>query len=146
MHKLWQPSLMNAAITLFRVEQIIISQPLTCAIKTSAVKSDQALGFDITVNKNMVPFDTRSPFITSGIRIGTPAITSRGFKEAQMLQIVDWIDAVITHADNDQKIAAVKQEVNAQREDTPCLLGKVVVVVDRLKRKGKRYSLLNQML
>jgi glycine hydroxymethyltransferase len=80
----------------------------------SGKKADQALGLaDITVNKNMVPFDTRSPFITSGIRIGTPAITSRGFKEAQMLQIVDWIDAVITHADNDQKIAAVKQEVNA---------------------------------
>lgn len=79
----------------------------------SGKKADAALGLaDITVNKNMVPFDTRSPFVTSGIRIGTPAITSRGLKEPQMLQIVDWMDAVITHADDERKIAAVKQAVN----------------------------------
>ncbi|MGB0915374.1 MAG: serine hydroxymethyltransferase [Crocinitomicaceae bacterium] len=67
---------------------------------------------DITVNKNMVPFDTESPFVTSGIRVGTPALTSRGVKENEMPQIVELIDKVITNIDNDTVIADVKAEVN----------------------------------
>ncbi|MCH2230688.1 MAG: serine hydroxymethyltransferase [Crocinitomicaceae bacterium] len=67
---------------------------------------------DITVNKNMVPFDTESPFVTSGIRIGTPALTSRGVKENEMPQIVELIDKVITNIDNETVISDVKTEVN----------------------------------
>ncbi len=65
----------------------------------------------ITINKNMVPFDSRSPFQTSGIRVGTPAITTRGVKEDVMPQIVDMIDAVISHIDDEKMIDDVKQQV-----------------------------------
>jgi glycine hydroxymethyltransferase len=74
---------------------------------------------DITVNKNMVPFDDKSPFITSGIRIGTPAITSRGLKENDMEQIVDLIDRVITDPDNENTLNKVKHEVNALMGERP---------------------------
>ena len=67
---------------------------------------------DITCNKNMVPFDTRSPFLTSGIRVGTPAITSRGLKENDMQVIVDMIDKVLSNADCEKTIAEVRTEVN----------------------------------
>ena len=67
---------------------------------------------DITVNKNMVPFDDKSPFVTSGIRIGTPAITTRGLKEADMPKIVELIDEVLMNKDNDEKIAGIKAKVN----------------------------------
>jgi glycine hydroxymethyltransferase len=67
---------------------------------------------DITVNKNMVPFDSRSPFQTSGIRVGTPAITTRGVKESTIVDVVDMMDEVITHIDNEQKIEQVKKKVN----------------------------------
>lgn len=67
---------------------------------------------DITVNKNMVPFDTESPFVTSGIRVGTPALTSRGVKEDEMVKVVELIDKVITNIDNEAVIAEVKVEVN----------------------------------
>lgn len=65
----------------------------------------------ITANKNMVPFDDQSPFITSGIRFGTPAITTRGLKEADMEVLVDFIDEVITNPDNEKKIAQVREKV-----------------------------------
>lgn len=68
---------------------------------------------DITVNKNMVPFDTRSPFQTSGLRVGTPAITTRGLKEDQMDTIVDLIDRVIMDVNNEELILKTKKEVNA---------------------------------
>lgn len=74
---------------------------------------------DITVNKNMVPFDTESPFVTSGIRIGTPALTSRGVKETEIPQIVALIDRVLTNAANEQVLAEVKKEVNALMSDKP---------------------------
>ena len=67
---------------------------------------------DITTNKNMVPFDSRSPFQTSGIRVGTPAITTRGLKEEQMELIVDMINRVLSDIENEANIAAVRKEVN----------------------------------
>lgn len=74
---------------------------------------------DITANKNMVPFDSRSPFQTSGIRLGTPAITTRGAKEDLMLEIVDLIDTVLSHPDDPKVIAAVREKVNATMEAYP---------------------------
>ena len=68
---------------------------------------------DITVNKNMVPFDTESPFVTSGIRIGTPALTSRGVKENEISQMVQLIDRVLMNVNNEQIITEVRNEVNA---------------------------------
>lgn len=67
---------------------------------------------DITVNKNMVPFDSRSPFQTSGLRIGTPAITTRGMKEEHMPIIVDLIDQVISDIDNEELLPKIKKQVN----------------------------------
>lgn len=74
---------------------------------------------DITVNKNMVPFDTESPFVTSGIRVGTSAITTRGMKEDEMATIVDFMDRVITHLDDAAEILAVRSEVNALMSNRP---------------------------
>ncbi len=67
---------------------------------------------DITVNKNMVPFDTESPFVTSGIRVGTPAITTRGFKATDCERVVHWIDQVIMNVHNEAIIDQIKGEVN----------------------------------
>ena len=74
---------------------------------------------DITINKNMVPFDTRTPFSTSGLRVGTPAITTRGLKEEHMPIIVDMIDRVLSAPDDEAVIAQVKKEVNAMMSDRP---------------------------
>ncbi|MBL86242.1 MAG: serine hydroxymethyltransferase [Winogradskyella sp.] len=67
---------------------------------------------DITVNKNMVPFDTESPFVTSGIRVGTPAITTRGLKETDMAYVVDLIDEVINNYENETVLEGVAEKVN----------------------------------
>lgn len=67
---------------------------------------------DITINKNMVPFDDKSPFITSGIRVGVPALTTRGLKENDMKTVVTWIDSILMNTDNEQNIAKVKGEIN----------------------------------
>lgn len=76
-------------------------------------EAEQALVLaDITANKNMVPFDKKSPFITSGIRFGTPAITTRGVKEDTIPQIVELIDETITNYDNENKINSIKIKVN----------------------------------
>lgn len=74
---------------------------------------------DITANKNMVPFDSRSPFQTSGIRLGTPAITTRGVKEDMMPFIADLIDRVLSDPENTDNITAVRAEVNAMMEKYP---------------------------
>lgn len=74
---------------------------------------------DITANKNMVPFDDKSPFVTSGIRFGTAAITTRGLKEEDMSLIVDLVDRVLSQPENDQEVVKVKKEVNALMEHRP---------------------------
>ena len=77
---------------------------------------------DITVNKNMVPFDDKSPFVTSGIRVGTAAVTTRGLMEEDMVKIVDWMDLVITHKD-EKTIANVREEINNLMEQFPLFKG-----------------------
>ena len=74
---------------------------------------------DITANKNMVPFDDKSPFITSGIRFGTAAVTTRGLKENDMKTIVDFIDQTITNHENENLITKIKSEVNEFMSDLP---------------------------
>ncbi len=74
---------------------------------------------DITVNKNMVPYDSRSPFLTSGIRVGTPAISTRGAKEDLMLEIVEMMDTVLSNPDNDAIIKAVREKVNKTMVEFP---------------------------
>jgi glycine hydroxymethyltransferase len=74
---------------------------------------------DITTNKNMVPFDSRSPFQTSGLRFGTPAITTRGAKENLMGEIVEMIDTVLSNVDNGKVIASVREKVNATMSGFP---------------------------
>jgi glycine hydroxymethyltransferase len=66
---------------------------------------------DITVNKNMVPFDTESPFVTSGIRVGTPAITSRGVKEAEIPKVVELIDRALMNREQASEISSLRKEV-----------------------------------
>ena len=66
----------------------------------------------ITVNKNMVPFDERSPFVTSGIRVGTPAITTRGMENSEIRQIVHWIDEAISDPENEVGLARIKSNVS----------------------------------
>ena len=74
---------------------------------------------DITVNKNMVPFDDKSPFVTSGIRIGTPAITTRGLKEDDMSGIVELIDEVINNYEDDAVLETIREKVNSMMEGRP---------------------------
>lgn len=78
---------------------------------------------NITVNKNMVPFDDKSAFVTSGIRIGSPAITTRGLKEKDCLKIVDLIDQVIQKRDNTKELAKIKKKVNTMMEKFPLFAG-----------------------
>ena len=79
---------------------------------TGKVVENTLVRADITVNKNMVPFDSRSPFQTSGLRVGTPAITTRGMKEEHMPMIVALIDQVISNIDNEDVITATRKKVN----------------------------------
>ena len=73
----------------------------------------------ITVNKNLIPFDPQPPVVTSGIRIGTPAVTTRGMKEKEMRKIAGLIDQAIVHKDNEGKLAKVKTGVHALTEEFP---------------------------
>nr|WKN37857.1 serine hydroxymethyltransferase [Tunicatimonas sp. TK19036] len=82
--------------------------------------AEKALGeADITVNKNMVPFDDKSPFVTSGIRVGSAAITTRGMGENEMKQIVEFIDDVLSHPDDSERIAQIRQSVNQLMAEYP---------------------------
>ena len=86
---------------------------------TGKVAEKALVSADITVNKNMVPFDSRSAFQTSGIRLGTPAITTRGAKEDLMLEIAEMIETVLSNVDNEQVIAEVRARVNAKMKEYP---------------------------
>ena len=81
---------------------------------------------DITVNKNMVPFDTRSPFVTSGIRIGTSAVTTRGFDADACLRTVEWIDRILSDVENESRITEIRGEVNRFMERFPLYEGVAV--------------------
>ena len=86
---------------------------------TGKVAEKALVAADITTNKNMVPFDSRSPFQTSGLRFGTPAITTRGLKEDKMEYIAELIDRVLCDPENEENIAAVRKDVNALMENYP---------------------------
>ena len=86
---------------------------------TGKVAEKALVAADITTNKNMVPFDSRSAFQTSGLRFGTPAITTRGLKEDKMPIIVGLIDRVLHAPEDEANIAAVRKEVNALMKDYP---------------------------
>ena len=86
---------------------------------TGKVAEKVLVAADITTNKNMVPFDSRSPFQTSGLRFGAPAITTRGLKEDQMDKIVELIDRVLANHESEENIAAVRAEVNAMMAEYP---------------------------
>lgn len=86
---------------------------------TGKVAENALVAADITVNKNMVPFDSRSAFQTSGIRLGTPAITTRGAKEDLMLQIAAWIEEVLNNPENESIILKVRNEVNETMKAYP---------------------------
>ena len=86
---------------------------------TGKVAENALVAADITINKNMVPFDTRSAFQTSGFRLGTPAITTRGAKEDLMIKIAAWIEEVLNDPENEAVIAKVRGEVNAEMKNYP---------------------------
>ena len=86
---------------------------------TGKMAENRLVEANITTNKNMVPFDSRSPFQTSGVRFGTPALTTRGVKEDMMQEIVEMIDSVLSNINDDKNIEVVKQKVNATMSQYP---------------------------
>jgi glycine hydroxymethyltransferase len=86
---------------------------------TGKLAENTLIKADITINKNMVPFDDKSPFVTSGMRIGAAAMTTRGLVEDDMLRIVDYIDEVLMNHENDSKILGIRGEVNAWMKNYP---------------------------
>ena len=86
---------------------------------TGKVVENTLVKADITINKNMVPFDSRSPFQTSGLRVGTPAITTRGLKEEHMAPIVGFIDEVISDVENENVLSSVRKRVNEMMHEFP---------------------------
>ena len=80
----------------------------------------------ITVNKNAVPFDTRSPFVTSGVRIGTPATTTRGLKEPEMVKVAGWIDRALQNIDNEAELAKIRAEVKELCKQFPLYAHRLV--------------------
>jgi glycine hydroxymethyltransferase len=86
---------------------------------TGKLAENTLIKADITINKNMVPFDDKSPMVTSGMRVGTAAMTTRGLVETDMERIVDLVDTVLVNNDNEAKIAAVKTEVNEWMKQYP---------------------------
>lgn len=90
---------------------------------TGKLAEDTLIKADITVNKNMVPFDTESPMVTSGVRIGTPAITTRGLMEDDCRQVVAWIDEILSDTDNEKLQAGIKSKINSFMEQFPLYSG-----------------------
>ena len=86
---------------------------------TGKIAEEALIKADITINKNMVPFDTEKPFVTSGMRLGTAAMTSRGLKEDDMLKIATLIDKVLMDPENDSMIAGVRKEINEWMQGFP---------------------------
>lgn len=86
---------------------------------TGKIAEESLIKADITINKNMVPFDTQSPFVTSGMRIGSPAITTRGLKEKDAVKVVDLIDEALKAPNSDSNLKAVKRKVNALMKKFP---------------------------
>ena len=101
----------------------IVAFTLSALAKEQLIGSKDAekalVNADITANKNMVPFDDKSPFITSGIRFGTAAVTTGGLKENDMKKIVDFIDQTINNHENENLITKIKSEVNEFMSDLP---------------------------
>lgn len=81
----------------------------------------------ITVNKNTIPFDPRKPYDPSGIRLGTPALTSRGMKEDEMVQIAEWIDEAITHWQNEERLSQIQKKIHTFTEEFPLYPGLTVM-------------------
>ena len=79
---------------------------------TGKLAENTLIKADITINKNMVPFDDKSPFVTSGMRVGTAAMTTRGMKETEMGHIVDLVDKALMNHENESVLAAIKNEIN----------------------------------
>ena len=86
---------------------------------TGKIAEESLIKADITINKNMVPFDTQSPFVTSGMRIGTPAVTTRGMMEKDVVKIVDLIDEVLKKPEDEKHLKAVKRKVNGFMKKFP---------------------------
>lgn len=103
---------------------------------TGKVAEKALVAADITVNKNMVPFDTRSAFQTSGIRLGTPAITTRGAKEGLMEEIAEMIETVLSNVDNEEVIASVRHRVNETMKNYPIFAYWLINWIHKLKRQG----------
>jgi glycine hydroxymethyltransferase len=93
---------------------------------TGKVAENTLVKADITINKNTVPFETRSPFVTSGMRIGSPAVTTRGMTEKEMGQIVELIDRVLQNTDNQNEIALVRKQVHSLMEGYPLYSGMTI--------------------
>ena len=86
---------------------------------TGKIAEESLVKADITINKNMVPFDDKSPFVTSGIRVGAAAMTTRGLKEDDFIRVVDYIDTVLSNYDNDSKILSTRKDINQWMEKYP---------------------------
>jgi glycine hydroxymethyltransferase len=86
---------------------------------TGKIAEESLIKADITINKNMVPFDTQSPMVTSGIRIGTPAITTRGMMEKDVVKVVELIDEALQKPADDKHLKAVKKKVNRMMAKFP---------------------------
>jgi glycine hydroxymethyltransferase len=92
---------------------------------TGKLAENTLIKAEITINKNMVPFDDKSPFVTSGIRVGSAAMTSRGLKEVDFVKIVDLMDRVLMNHENETLLSETRKEVNRWMKDFPLYEGKM---------------------